>query len=183
MDQGNRKQSFAATLSRRAAILLATSALAACGLFGKKEEEKKPEPKEAAMKPPPDAKLQITAAASPLVNPDLDGRPSPVVVRFYQLSGNEAFNGADFATLYENDEKALGKTMLGKLEVILPPGGIQVFSITKVNPETTFIGAVVGFRKFDGAKWRAVFAMQGKDVTKIRCDINRLEVKLKEDED
>ncbi len=188
MDRGNQEDAPAtrdvARISRRAAILLATAGLASCSwLFGKKDEEKKPEPKEEAMKPPPDATLQITVAASPLINPDLDGRPSPVVVRFYQLSNNEAFNQADFALLYENDDKALGKSQLGRLDAILPPGGIQVFSVKKVNPETTFIGVVVGFRKFDGAKWRGAFAMQGRAETKIRCNISRLAVEIKLDED
>jgi type VI secretion system protein VasD len=187
MDQDDRGEidwrRDAGRLSRRGVLLLGTAALASCSwLFGKKDEEKKPEPKEAAMKPPPGAKLEITVAASPLINPDLDGRPSPVVVRFYQLGSEEAFKQADFTQLYESDEKTLGKSLLGKLDTILPPGGIQVFSIAKVNPETTFIGVVVGFRKFDGAKWRADYAMQGKSETKIRCNISHLAVELKADD-
>ena len=169
-------------LSRRAAVILVTGGVASCSwLFGKKEE--KPEPKEVAMKPPPEATLQITVAASPLINPDLDGRPSPVVARFYQLGSVEAFKQADFSQLYEADEKTLGKSLLGRLDVILTPGGIQVYSIKKLNPETTFIAVVVGFRKFDGAKWRATYALQGKDETNLRCNISRLEVEIKEDTD
>ena len=166
-------------IGRRALIVAAAAGLASCSwLFGK--DEKKPEPKEVAMKPPPGAKLEITVAASPLINPDLDGRPSPVVLRLYQLGSAEAFKQADFAHLYESDEKTLGKSLLGRFDTIMTPGGIQVFDIKKVDPQTTFIGAVAGFRNFDAAKWRALYAMQGKDDTNLRCNISRLSVEIKE---
>ncbi len=169
-------------IGRRSLLIAATASLASCSwLFGKKEE--KPEPKEEAMKPPAGATLQITVAASPLINPDLDGRPSPVVVRLYQLGSPDAFKQADFSHLYEADEKTLGKSMLGKFDSIMIPGGIQVYSFKKVDPQTTFIGVVVGFRNYDGAKWHALYAMQGKDETNLRCNISRLAVEIKEDKD
>lgn len=147
------------------------------GLFG--GGDKPPPPKEVAMKAPPEAKLQVTILASPLINPDLDGRPSPVVVRLYQLGSADGFKNADFARLYEDDSKALGKALLGSTETFVEPGGIKVLSSPKVNPDTTFIGVVVGFRDFGDAKWRAVFPLKGDKKIDLVCSITRLAVELK----
>jgi type VI secretion system protein VasD len=162
--------------------LLASLALGGCsfisGLFG--GDKPPPAPKEVAMKPPPEAKLQISIVASPLINPDLDGRPSSVVVRLYQLASAENFKNADFALLYENDAKALGKSLLASTETIIEPGGIQLLDIPKVNPDTTFIGAVVGFRDFSHAAWRVVYPLKGEKKTAITCSLTRLAVELKD---
>ena len=179
MKQQNAGLAGAAAWLRAVTALMLVLAIAGCGLFG---GEKKPEPKEVAMKPPPQATLLVTVAASPLINPDLDGRPSPVTVRLYQLGSEEAFTQADFGSLYEHDDKALGKSLLGQIEEIMEPGGIKALSVKKLNPDTVFIGVVVGFRKYKDAQWRAIYAMQGKDDTRLRCNITRLAVELKEEE-
>lgn len=166
-----------------AAVLAA--GLGGCGVLdlitGKEKKPEVPPPKEIAMKPPAEGKLQVTFTASPLINPDLDGRPSPVVVRLYQLSAPEAFQEADFMGLYEKDEKTLGKSLLGKAEIILEPGGIKGIA-TAVNPDAAFIGVVVGFRRFEEAKWRALFPLQGDKRTRLRATLLRLSAELAPEE-
>lgn len=174
-------------LPRLALAAMLAAGLGGCGvadLIMGKDKEKKPEipiPKEIAMKPPAEAKLQVTFTASPLINPDLDGRPSPVVVRLYQLATAEAFQQADFLGLYEKDDKALGKSLLSKAEIIIEPGGIKGVA-SAVNPETSFIGVVVGFRKFEEAKWRALFPLQGEKRTALRATLLRLSAELHPEE-
>ncbi|MEB0104693.1 type VI secretion system lipoprotein TssJ, partial [Pseudomonas sp. CCI3.2] len=46
-------------------------------------------------------KLDLTLAASDQLNPDLHGRPSPIVVRLIELKNPVAFENADFFSLYE----------------------------------------------------------------------------------
>ena len=152
-------------------LLLATS-LGGCGLFS----SDKPKPKEVAMKPPPNARIEVTVAASPLINPDLDGRPSPLVVRLYQLSAPESFEQADFAQIYENDQKTLGKTMLGRYQMIVQPGTAQAIT-AKAEPDVAFIGVVAGFRDFGDATWRTIVPLHGKKHTTLEIDVSRLSLK------
>src|SRR3546814_5877148 len=49
--------------------------------------------------------LSLTAA--PDVNPDASGRPSPVVVRIYQLASPTAFAAADFFQPYQQEAAVL----------------------------------------------------------------------------
>ena len=55
------------------------------------------------------------------VNPDLNERPSPVVVTIYQLSSRTIFDNQDFFSLYENAQTILGPDLLTKQELELQP--------------------------------------------------------------
>lgn len=172
-----------------ALILMLPLGLGGCGVYdfvvGKEKDKFTvkdiPAPKEVAMPAPADSKLELVVTASPLVNPDMDNRASPVVVRFYQLNSQDAFQGADFSALYEADEKTLGKSMLGRLEMIIEPGGVRSL-VTKTSPDVAFVGVVAAYRRYDAAKWRAVFPVQGEKHTKVRTELLRLSVGMREEE-
>src|SRR5262245_41026995 len=55
------------------------------------------------------------------VNPDRGGRPSPIVVRIYELKSVAAFNGADFFSLYDKEQETLGSELIGREEYQLHP--------------------------------------------------------------
>jgi type VI secretion system protein VasD len=154
--------------------------LAGCGLWDSMFGPDQPAPKEVPMAAPPEARLKVTLTVSPLVNPDLDNRASPVVVRFYQLSADDAFKAADFASLFEKDEKTLGPTLLGKAEVIVAPGDIRTVA-SDINPKALYVAAVVGFRKFETAKWREIIPLKGEKQLELRCNLSRSAVELRED--
>ena len=56
---------------------------------------------------PPKAVIRISS--DPDINPDMNGRPSPIVLRIYALKSDDIFNNADFFALYENDASILGR--------------------------------------------------------------------------
>ena len=67
--------------------------------------------------------MTITAGAD--TNPDATGRPSPVVVRVYQLKTDASFNGADFFALFDDDQKVLGAELISRDEFVLTPAERQ----------------------------------------------------------
>jgi type VI secretion system protein VasD len=81
------------------------------------------------------------------LNPSVNKRPSPLVLRVYELKNATAFNSADFVALYERDKAELA-------------------------PEVKFIGVMGAFRDLERAQWRSVVAVlpgQKQRVT-IRAD-------------
>ncbi len=168
--------------SRRQFAQIALGAVAAgllsgCGLFGGDEKPAPPPPSPAVAPPPEGATLRLTVIASPLINPDLNQRPSPVLVRVYQLTNPDAFEASDFASLFEKDEAALGPAMLAKRELIIAPGGIQVVN-AELKPDALFVGAVVGYRNFEKATWKALFPLAGKKSNPVRVNVGALAVEL-----
>ena len=112
-----------------------------------------------ASKPPPPASVAGTIAASPEVNPSASRRPSPILVRVYELKSAAAFNGADFMSLYQRDQASLAADMLAKEEYTLSPGESKTFAKT-LAPDTRFLGVVAAFRDVEHAKWRAIAPIQ-----------------------
>lgn len=101
-------------------------------------------------------KAQFDVQAS--VNPDSRGRPSPVVVRLYELKSLAAFNGADFFSVFERDKETLGAELLAREEFLFRPGEKRQLE-RKLQPEATFVGVIAAFRDLEHAQWRGTMAV------------------------
>lgn len=91
--------------------------------------------------------------ADPTTNPDLHGRPSPVVVRVYELKSLEAFNNADFFSLFEKESETLGSELVGREQYDLRPAETRPYK-RQLQPDTKFIGVVAAFRDLENSRWR-----------------------------
>ncbi len=99
----------------------------------------------------------ISAAAQ--INPDASNRPSPVVVRFYELRSSGIFESAEFFALYTEEAKTLGQTLIARKEVQIVPSESREI-IQDLQPGTRAIGVVAAFRNLSANKWRAVFPVK-----------------------
>lgn len=98
-----------------------------------------------------DVDMHINATAD--VNPDMQGRPSPIILHILELNSTEQFNRLDYMSLTQPSGAAMGAELLGKNQVILQPGETKALPM-ELNPLTTAIGLVAGFRDIDNAAWR-----------------------------
>ena len=67
-------------------------------------------------------KLNLKLTASDQLNPDLNGRPSPIVVRLFELKHPVTFENADFFSLYERAKESLAPDLVASEELELRPG-------------------------------------------------------------
>jgi type VI secretion system protein VasD len=105
------------------------------------------------IEPPAPVTVAIDLTATPDVNPDPNGRASPIAVRVYQLADATEFGKADFFALWEQDAATLGAGALGRHEVPLVPGASG--SVTfKLNAAMQSVGIVAAYRDFRKATWR-----------------------------
>jgi type VI secretion system protein VasD len=95
------------------------------------------------------------------VNPDRAGRPSPIVVRVYELKAITAFNGADFFSIFDSEQATLGGELVGREEFQLQPAETRQYS-RQLQPDTKFIGVVGAFRDLEQAKWRQAVPVPSK---------------------
>ncbi len=105
--------------------------------------------------PPKPAPAALTIAASADTNPDATGRPSPVVLRVYQLKGDAAFSGAEFFPLFDDDQKVLGAELISRDEYVLAPSEKRIIEVA-VSDDARFVGAVAAFRDIRNAEWRVL---------------------------
>lgn len=157
-----------------AAGLLAVSMLSGCladlaVAVGQKVIEK-------ALEPGP-TRLDAEVTATQDINPDIDGKPSPVQVRIYELAADANFNRSGFFALFDNDQAALGQEMKGREEMVLKPGQqLKIEREYKEGPK--FIGVIAAFQDIDNATWRAVQPVVEHETNAFDIDVRRLAVAI-----
>jgi type VI secretion system protein VasD len=114
--------------------------------------------------------LQGTLKANPTTNPDVHGRPSPVVVRLYELKDIDVFSSADFFSLYDKEAETLGSALVGKEEFDLRPGETRPYK-RQLQPDTKFIGVVAAFRDLENSRWRQTAPVPAKKNVTITVGI------------
>ncbi|MCW7540741.1 type VI secretion system lipoprotein TssJ [Aquabacterium sp. A7-Y] len=102
---------------------------------------------------PTQVEIQLVGTAD--VNPDTRNRPSPVMVRVYELKTPAAFESADFFSLFDKDRETLAADLNTRDEFVLQPG--QNLSLKRIaKPDTRFVAVLVAYRDLENARWRAV---------------------------
>ncbi|MBF5006661.1 type VI secretion system lipoprotein TssJ [Diaphorobacter caeni] len=101
------------------------------------------------------APYTVVLTADEGLNPDRNGKPSPVQVKVYRLRGMSAFSSADFFTLYEKDDQILGSELVSKETITLQPGEAKVL-MGKASGDERLLGVFVAYRDLDKAVWRGI---------------------------
>jgi len=104
-------------------------------------------------------KAAVTVAED--LNPDYQGRPSPVNVIVFQLVSADTFSSADFFSLFEPEAAVLGGDMLARTQMLLQPGESREW-VAEFNKETLYVGVIAAFRDIEHAEWRATVALPKK---------------------
>lgn len=104
---------------------------------------------------PSPTRLNLTIQTTAQVNPNSIGRPSPVVIRIFNLANDDEFQTSSFDALYRNNAKGSDSFILGSEEYEIAPASSR--HINMVLPEgTKNFGMIAAFRQIDHATWRLV---------------------------
>lgn len=160
----------------RFAILLVVLVLAGCAtadVIGSKVVDK--------MLTEEPATVEAKLVASPEVNPDAGGRPSPIVVTLFELTSLSNFNGADFFALSDNAVEVLADELQGKEELHMLPGS-EAELLMEFKPGSRYLAVVAAYRRIDEAQWRAVLEVPPDETIELEIRLEPLAVHLEVDE-
>jgi len=130
-----------------------------------------------AEKKPSPTVISLAVSAALDINPNAQGRASPVVLRIYQLASPAAFAEADFFQLFEQDAAILGKDMIARDEIIVTPGAAQKLSF-EAAPDVRHVGVVAAYRETETSVWRATADIVPEKINSYAVQINALAVSL-----
>lgn len=122
---------------------------------------------------PPSTDINFNASAD--LNPDMNGRASPVVIKVFELSSRTIFDTQDFFTLYESPEDILGPDLLKKDELELQPEELQQYKMV-LNKNTRYVGFVVAYRDIDSSRWRSVIEVSPTGYDNFTMNIEKLAI-------
>lgn len=105
--------------------------------------------------------LKLSVAVSADANPDGQKRPSPIVIRIYQLKDDAAFKDADFFALYDKEQGTLAASLVSRQEFEVAPGAEKVVDY-ELSLDARFVGVAAAYRNIRDANWRAEIGSQDK---------------------
>ena len=114
--------------------------------------------------------IELAVASQTNVNPDHSGRPSPVIMKMYELKSDLAFNQGDFIALFENPVQALGADLVAADELVFVPGEARKV-VYQPDSKTRFVGILLGFRQMERAHWRAIKAVNPEESNKVYLEL------------
>lgn len=123
---------------------------------------------------PKDVKLSGILVAATDINLDSEGRPSPIVVRIYQLQSAVKFNNADFFSVYDDAAGVLGADLIAFDEFTLRPGQSIDYQ-AQFKPAAKFVGVIAAFRNINSAQWRADLELPKKP-GRLRIGLEKMSV-------
>ena len=116
--------------------------------------------------PPKPQVVKLAFVVSADVNPDSQNRPSPVVVRLYQLKDDAAFKDADIFALFDKEQATLAAALVSREEYQLAPGEHRSVDL-QLSHDARFVGVVAAYRDIRNAQWRAQIGAPDKGLISI----------------
>lgn len=117
-------------------------------------------------------KLELKITASDRLNPDLNGRPSPIVLRLIELKHPVAFENADFFSLYQRAKESLAPDMVTSEELELRPGETLELKLS-VAPGSHYVGVLAAYRDLSQAQWRFVVPLTQEELAKVDLTLDQ----------
>jgi type VI secretion system protein VasD len=97
--------------------------------------------------------VELTVVGGPELNPNAQGRASPVVVRIFDLAATHSFEASDYESLFERPGDELKHDAAAQDEFVLRPGDIQQHD-RNLQPQVRALGVAAAFRDLEHAQWR-----------------------------
>jgi type VI secretion system protein VasD len=121
--------------------------------------------------------VKIALDVDPAVNPDARGRPSPIVVRMFELKSLAAFNASDFFSLFDRERETLGADLVAREELQLQPQEQRSFDRV-LQSETRYVGVVAAFRDLEQARWRSAIPVKGGETVPLLVRLDSRAINL-----
>lgn len=125
-----------------------------------------------------DTSMVVRLTATDAVNPDSDGRPSPVVLHVFQLADDRQFSREDFLSLYEGAAARLGKDLIDSVALKEVTPGETRSETLPLTPEVKYIGLMAEFIQYRDAEALLVVPVleHNQTVVSVSLDDNRIAI-------
>jgi type VI secretion system protein VasD len=121
--------------------------------------------------------VNLTFVTSKDLNPDRDGRPSPIVIKVFALSDDRQFKREDFLSLYENPAERLGSDLIETYELKEFSPDETRDEFISLTPETRFIGVMAAFVQYDRADALLILPVTSRKTIDYTIKAERLRIR------
>lgn len=127
-----------------------------------------------------DTEIKVKFIVSPAVNPDSDGRASPVVLNLLYLRDDRQFEQEDFIALLESPESRLGKDIIEKIRLKeFIPSEKRTESFVLPN-DVEYVGIVVEYVQYQDANGKLVLPIEAHKTNGYFVNVNKDSISIKD---
>jgi len=127
-----------------------------------------------------ETEIQVKFTISPMVNPDSDGRASPVVLNLLYLKDNRQFEQEDFIALLESPEDRLGKDLIEKVRLKeFIPSEKRLESFVLPN-NVKYVGVIVEYVQYQDANGKLVLPIEAHKTNGYFVNVDKDSISIKE---
>ena len=116
--------------------------------------------------------LHLSLVASEDQNPDVNGRPSPMIIKLVEMKASSAFANGDFFTLYGATADTLGPDFVTAETLAVRPGETVDLYLT-LKPGSRYVGVVAAYRDMYGDNWRYLLPLNEGRHHRIELGLTR----------
>ncbi|MBX8613720.1 type VI secretion system lipoprotein TssJ [Pseudomonas cichorii] len=116
-------------------------------------------------------RLSLQMTANDGLNPDINGRSSPVVLRLMELKHPVAFENMDFFSLYGRARESLSQDLVTSEELELLPGQ-RIFLKLKTGKDSQYVGVLAAYRNLPEVRWRHVIPLTIQGHTRVELTLD-----------
>ena len=125
-----------------------------------------------------DTDLELKFTISPAVNPDADGRASPIVLNLLYLKDNRQFEQEDFIALLQTPEERLGKDLIEKIRLkeFIP---VEQRELVLVLPnDVRYVGVVAEYIQYQEANGKLILPIEAHASNSFEVTVDKASMKL-----
>ncbi len=113
------------------------------------------------------------------INPNLKGKPCPVVLQLYQLSGSDAFSISDYINIYKDQQGTLKQDLLSEsvLGIVYP--GKTIEKTFDLKDDANYVGIIANFSDFADANSKVLFKLKVEGQSILALDIDGVNLSSK----
>lgn len=128
-----------------------------------------------------ETKAEFKLVANTDINPNSDGKASPIVLQVLKLRDARQFKQEDFLNLFEDAKGRLGNDLIEitKLKELAP--GEKRTEKLALSPDVKFIGILGEYVQYNEADAKAVIKIEPHTTTEATLKIERLKVSFQQD--
>lgn len=94
------------------------------------------------------------------VNPNLEGKPSPLAFQVFELEDDSKLLAADYDSLIEDHEDALGTNYVDHSDYTMLPGQFKFIEPKAIDEDTRYIGVMAQYGDPEVSQWKKVIKIK-----------------------
>lgn len=129
-----------------------------------------------------DTEVRLNFQVWPSINPDEAGRPSPLVIRVFELKDARQFQTEDFIGLFQESKERLGGDLVAERRLRELAPGLDREEVLTVDPSVRYIGLLAEFVQYENAQARLVFPIEAHRTTEKIIWVNKTSIQFADGE-